>query len=289
MKWLYACIIAGSISIFLLVHTHQQNVDEFLNSLPTDDKEQITLLFNDLFLTDNFAYTLFGDKPVSLSGDFIITPWSNTIIGMRQGGCFWKKWNIWKKYRKNLKIKNFLFLEELYSASNGEICWILFINKKSFEKTIRKHQKVFDTTLGRHVDPVKLLQELESGKISLQSAINHNEFLLGILLGYGQHNPNLYQRRNELEGHGIVNRLLNPMPEKFSSKEEEIYYIYSVLQSFGEYGYSPLVIKSIHFSADPSHPETIALNKKYTFSRGKISSIYANGDLLKTTLDNLIK
>jgi hypothetical protein len=60
-----------------------------------------------------------------------------------------------------------------------------------------------------------------------------------------------------------------------------------VLCPFGDYKYSPLMIQSVHFVADHTHPETIALQQKYREQRGKISAIYAKGNFLEITLTQL--
>ena len=40
---------------------------------------------------------------------------------------------------------------------------------------------------------------------------------------------------------------------------------------FGEYAYSPLMIRAVNFIAELDHPETKILQQKYHIERGKIS------------------
>ena len=49
----------------------------------------------------------------------------------------------------------------------------------------------------------------------------------------------------------------------------------------------PHLVQSIHLMADPKHPETLFLKQKYEKLRGKISSIYAQGDFLEITLNQI--
>jgi hypothetical protein len=106
----------------------------------------------------------------------------------------------------------------------------------------------------------------------------------GVLLGYGLHNAQLYNDRLKLEK--FINfEDLPKIPEKkptpkenFASIEAKYEFLDSKLKPFGEYNYSPLIVRSVHFVADYSLSETKALKKKYKKLRSKISTIYAKGD-----------
>lgn len=131
----------------------------------------------------------------------------------------------------------------------------------------------------------------ETGKFS--SIIQDNQMLWGILLGYGVHNSKLYYERTKLDEFIYFEELpkipkMKPLPSSpFSSIEEECEYFYSLLKPFGEYNYSPLIIRPVHFMADHNHPETEKLKNKYNKLRSKISAIYAQGDFLEITLSQL--
>jgi hypothetical protein len=47
--------------------TNNMCVIETLNSIPTEHKEEINKLFEHLFKYQAFAYSLYGDKPITLS------------------------------------------------------------------------------------------------------------------------------------------------------------------------------------------------------------------------------
>lgn len=49
------------------------SVSEILKEAPLDDREDLEDLFSQLIYNNNFGYTLFGDKPVSLASFFNIT------------------------------------------------------------------------------------------------------------------------------------------------------------------------------------------------------------------------
>ncbi len=251
------------------------NCKKILEKIPPEDRLTLCSLFTSL-MNDHFAYTLFGDKPVSLAARFILTPWENTLEGMQCSGIFWKKWKVWEQYKHLFTLKNFLLIKEPYKNKNFNISIVLIINKIEFIKTVNVHLSLFESVLERKIIPEEMLKDIESNKLSFMDSINNNQMLLGILLGYGKHNSILYNRRERnyfdclaFSGAALKNSSIK-------------------LECCGDYSYSPLVIESIHFSADLEHPETKALEKRYRDLRGLISAIYAQGDFLEITLSQLV-
>lgn len=269
-----------------------QDVKDILSKIPSNDREALESLFYRMMNNDHFNYTLFGDKPISLSGDFNLTPYEN-ILWARQrcGGAFWKNWEIWEQYQNFFPLKNYLFIKEP-SINSPHVVNIIFINKKQFIEKINQYLDVFQESLKRNVTGESLLIEIEEKK-RFAPIIKNDELLWGILLGYGVHNAALYSERLKLEQ--FINfEDLPKIPEKkpssqgkFSCIEEEYEYLTSKLKFFGEYSYSPLIARSVHFVADLNHPETKALEKKYTQLRSKISAIYAQGNFLEIALSKL--
>ena len=76
-------------------------------------------------------FTLFGDKPVTLAGDYTVTPYSNILYAHENsGGIFWKNWEIWQKYQANFLLNDYLFIEEP-SPKIQSLTNLIFINKKA--------------------------------------------------------------------------------------------------------------------------------------------------------------
>src|SRR5438552_19133076 len=90
---------------------YAQDIKSILCQLSKHDKQELTELFHTLMDDDQYCYTLFGDKPVSLSGDYVVTPYEVTLSGRLPGGIFWKKWDTWKKNQKKFPIIQYLFIE----------------------------------------------------------------------------------------------------------------------------------------------------------------------------------
>lgn len=244
-----------------------------LDQLPKEDRATLESLFKFIFKTDHGAYTLFGDKPVSLSGDFTLTPWENTIEGMRCGGLFWKKWAVWETYKHMFPFTHYLMLRE--PAKGSSIHYVIVINKKEFIKIFNENLNLFQTVLDEKITPEEFLSNIEKEKKTFVESIHDNQLLWGILLGYGKHNSGLYNKRDR----PYFNTMLLSSIAIERSKIK--------LQSIGDYDYSPVIMESVHFVGERNHPETLALQKKYRELRGRISEIYSKGDFLEITLRQL--
>ncbi|MBS4167403.1 hypothetical protein [Parachlamydia sp. AcF125] len=232
-----------------------------LNQISQSEKEQLEAFFAELVVDAHFGYSLFGDKPVSLTGHFLLTPWNNVLELHKIDGDFWQKWKIWEKYQKQLEITHYLLVKEPASFKNSQ--FIILINKKAFIHAFTKHAALFHAILGAGLKPEKILQEIAEGKKTFFESIRHNPTLLGLLLGYGEHNAICFSQK------GKILKM-------------------SCLRSFGDDSrFSLLRVGSLYFLADFKHPETQALYQKYEKLRGRLSTIYAHGNFLPITLSKL--
>jgi len=267
--------------IFLVVFVvfmrlEASNVADILKTIPKDHQEDLRYLFRMIFLEQDGAYTVFGDKPVSLAGGFLIPPWKSLINGRCVGklGCAWKTW---QKYKHKFPMQQYVILGELCKFENPESVTlnIFVINKRAFIESIRNHIMFFESVLGDKVDPESFLKDLEDERISFWTSIHHNEMLLGILLGYGKHNASFFNHRA---------RHCHQVPMIMSGTKSK----YTVLNSSNRNIYPMMIVNPVQFLADLEHPETKRLQMGYKNSRKMISSIYSQGDFLEITLTRLI-
>lgn len=266
-----------------------QVVSEFLDKTPQKDKEELEQLFQDLFNHDNFGYTLFGDKPVSWA-TYSTTVFDDQGFPSGRGIDSWNKWNVWKKYAHSFPLKHYILIE-MPQARIG-FKEVYFINKCCFIHKVNEHINLFQETFGEDITGAVLLEKIEKNH-KLLCFLSSQQTLIGILLGYGEHNAQLFDKRSQI-GHFVYRREFPRIPIKmrkpakgFSSLREEFNSYFSLLTPFGDSGYSPLLVQSVFFVADHKHPETIALQKKYRKMRGEISAIYAKGNFLEITLSKL--
>ncbi|MFV0341139.1 MAG: hypothetical protein ACK5MA_11040 [Parachlamydiaceae bacterium] len=288
---LYFLVLLVFPAIFLSSYElHQEPVNGgLLRSISEVDRTRIELLFSTFVGKDPFAYVLFGDKPMALSGGFRKQSWESMLLNDAFGDLFWKRWETWKKYTLGVKFPNYLFLEENFSAFPS-IRFIIFINKKLFIKTIQNHSDRFQEITGSRLDPERLLLELENGKTSLQQAIHFNEELLGILLGFGQLNASHYSRRQQIKGPLLIPLALDETPsDGFLSIEEEMTYLNDRLQFSSNEDHALFKICPVEFVADINANETKVLCKKYRESRVRLCELYRDQSYVDVSLKQLME
>jgi len=248
---------------FFCFRLEAHELDKFINHIPAKDKQKLEKLFYGLINCDHFGYTLFGDKPVALSGHSYLTYWENFLSFQENEGLFWDSWNTWERYRMHFSFQNYLLHKEPSPFLDGGL--IILINKKAFIESIKAHLVTFENILKHPIDPEKFLQGIESGKQTLMESIACNTTLLGILLGYGKQNSVLYSHKRKVFNASCLN-----------GNDDDL-------------ASTPLLrIRSLCFMADLKSLETQLLHQKYSEMRRKLSSIYAGENFFKTSLKRLM-
>lgn len=109
--------------------------------------------------------------------------------------------------------------------------------------------------------------------------------LLGILLGYGQHNAELFAKGQQIEGPLLIPLALaqTPSPSYSTVQEEEAASIWKYLQASCN-RVDGCLIEPIMFGADKSDTATTALCKQYIKAQSKLSNIYKDQPYLETSL-----
>ena len=258
------------LTTFFCFTLHSSTVLDILKILPAEDRQDLTYLFHRVFLQQDGAYTIFGNKPVSSAASFLIPLWEATLMGYPVK--FSKSWNTWLKYKHKFPMKKYVIVSEKYtSKKSGSVAiYVYVIDKIKFIKIINNNLSLFEAVLHKKIDPEKLLNDIETEKSSFLASINNNEMLFGILLGYGKHNASLYEKSKLSR----TARILFPEKVKLKCSDEETYHM--------------MIVNPVQFMADLGHPETKALQKKYKNLRKRISDIYSQGDILEITLSQLI-
>jgi hypothetical protein len=263
--------------------------------IPKSDLEMIKDLFNHLFKFNELSFTLYGDKPISFYNPFHYIPFYLS----KQSNLFWYvervlekeksyhiEWNVWKKYEKLFPIDNFILIKEDFG--------VVLVNKRETVKAILNNIDLFFDVLGENFSIYKIFKELESGR-SLFNLLNKNHALLGILLGFGRHNSELFQRREEilsiLEPYSIPTQLncIVSQSSSYKTMQQELDDLWKKLNMLHDSDkFFPIVnLNRVLFAADLEHPETIFLKKKYEILRKKIEKIYSKKDWFEQTLIQL--
>jgi hypothetical protein len=183
--------VLQSVQIQSLVASSTDNayVCEQLQKIPAEDREALTLFFETL-LANNFAYTLFGDKPVSCDNYLAVHGDSSRKCSYLNYG---KK--TWVQYNSLFPSSKFLFK---YQRS-GIFEDIFLINKAAFLQTVEHYLPLFQSVLGNDVTPEKLLNTLSQTNISYDEALHYHSGLIGLLYGFGYTNAFCYHKSEELE------------------------------------------------------------------------------------------
>ena len=262
----------------------KSEIAEKIQAIPLEDHEKIEKFFRKLLFHHPFAYTLFGDKPVSIECFNLDKEQKPQLVGTSSEG-----YETWKKYIHLFPSSNYLFL--FYENINEKFCEITLINKNAFRQIVDKYREKFAEVFGSKVTSQKLLTFLMEKQSLWNTPMKNRDDLIGILLGFEKFNAELFQRREEIwirKGKaGITKRRTKPSPG-YASVEEEFEAIQSSVQSFDkEEKPSIHYMRLPYFMAVPDHQETIQLSRKYSEQRKRITQRYAKGDVLEITFQQL--
>jgi hypothetical protein len=276
----------------LVSNTHSDALTVF-SSIPNKDQLKIKELFNELFKYEEFAYSLFGDKPMSFSDSLLNEYSANQLLEflslkdycqdalenfVEPSEIFKKRWETWKRYRNQFKLKKYLLLDK----KRGDQVRIFLINIEAFKQVVNQNINLFKKNINPSISAESLLTQFEYENTDVFDILHHNEGLLGILLGFGKHNAMLFQQREELE------RKKKFGVYKLENIQNKLNLANTRLKPLRKH--DPYIIASINrvcFVADPEHYETIKLRHKYDNLNRKINEIYSRDDWFEQTLIQL--
>jgi hypothetical protein len=257
---------------------------QIISNIPEKDREILDGFFRNLFFFYEFGYTLFGDKPVSFETFDLEQEQKPELFQTSAVG-----YKTWSRYANLFPSNGYLFL--FFENKIEGICEITLINKAAFLKTVEDHLVKFSEVYGPEINPEKLLMHLIERQSLHNTPMNHRADLIGILLGYGKINAELFQKRNELlmTGAGIKKKRTTPS-HGYCSVEEELEVLNKSLQSFSKEGRITLnYMRLPGFAADPEQEETIRLRKKYIKMRRQITEQFVQENVLQTIAEKLCK
>jgi hypothetical protein len=248
---------------------------------------------------DVCTYVLFGDKPMAFCGVQRVEPYKpdvSQVYSFMDSICRlhlenlvqMKGWEAWKKYNHLFPSSQFAFLEN--DTPDGAT--IVLINKKAFLKQIDENIDYFKEVLGKYVTPQQILVDCLQSQDLLKDVLQNHEGLIGILLGFGRNNAQLFFRRSQLSNDvasqkfSITKHALSPS-KGFATLDEEKSDIYARIGLFNESevsDFNPLQLSLPGFVADNNSAETKQLRTGYTRQYKQILQEYKKGDFLETTL-----
>lgn len=179
--------------------------DAILLVLTGKEKRQLELFFRVLFRKGTLAYTLNGPKPLALdsfypfkSNLWIFNDFSNTNLALYKG------YIVWQKYASFFSDSDFIIWTEPSSLAK-DVDFIFAANVKKLTATLKNHQTLFKAYANVEDIDDAIVHHHIKNKTFFSHLLNHNELLLGISLGYGEENANLYcQNRDHPENNSTL-------------------------------------------------------------------------------------
>lgn len=253
--------------------------------IPEEEQNELKLLFRTLFADNDLGYTLFGDKPMSFCYLSTCAPGISThdeIFKIYQKGRIPLLPGLAALQKLPIRNDNYTFI--IYEK-NGIPDLIIIINKKSLHSVFHNNIDVFKKKYG---DDETFLSSLEEKKFDLEDLFQ-NHLALGILLGYGRKNAELFQRREHLLNNQMrIPLAFNPPPSlSFCSVDEELCALDRLLKPIRHGNYLLLLVQPIHFVGDLSSQETLQLQSQYRTTHKQLTQLFSQKDWFQIILNRL--
>lgn len=234
---------------------------------------KIEAFFRKFLFEEGGAYTLLGDKPITdmliftgLPKDTAlntVSPESLQSLTYVDDDTF-EQWKEWKKFMKDLRFKNFLFIEGK-CARDSTYSWICLINIPKAVKIIQDHELAFRKIIGdQPLDSLDIIHRLTDPKSRFLEAVFSDHYLSGLLHGYGEENSRIFAE-------GFLKEKLHTVLEQPQvSAENSMTHEYFPLPTY---------------AASKNDP----MQAKYEKQRKEIQNIYRGGNIIDITLKFLQK
>lgn len=261
--------------------------------IAAEDLAEVQTMASYLFKGGNFGYTLWCDKPISFTSmrdrfdpPQIIAEFLGVeaMVGYvffcfhPTGSTIFHAWDLFHKYlEKCSSTTHFLVKKD---------CDLWIVNKKATRGVIERHLEKFQAILGQEFHPDVFLEELENSEKSPYALVKHHFGLMGILLGYGTRNSNLFQERVDLEER-LANIDWAVNYTEWLAVQKRLDEIATTLN--GRFPIGINLIRPCHpqYVCDAKHPESMALDQKYREQSGLINEILDSPDWMERMFGTL--
>lgn len=226
------------------------SIERTLSALPQEERKNLEYVFEHLFFFDQFSYPLFGTKPMSIA---CLLPTNETRIG----------WEAWKKIAPLFCSKKFVIREYIFNGHR----FALSANLDKVEEIYNNNIDLFSRSFNGRMtlEALKICLKEEN---SLFQELMRDDICLGVLLGYGRRNSELFANNKK-----ISKEKRFPL-ESFSIGHPIFYYFSAVMP--------------VYFACDPNSEETKDLKKRYKTERANIVDM-AKRDKLFTRMLVVLK
>lgn len=101
-------------------------------------------------------------------------------------------WDKWMNWRKNHPTPGFLFRKQPTDSRN--LFNVNMINIREAVWTLEKYYELFQRELKMEFDPLEVIMEFEKEESNFWNAVFSNDYLLGILYGFGERNSFFFSK-----------------------------------------------------------------------------------------------
>lgn len=272
---------------------------KLVDQIPIEERKELEVFLQHLFARQELGYTLFGDKPVSFCFPHTYPPGLSKrkpyryILYIEGTRPFVKGLAVWNQLKnRGVKDNYSLIIYEEESCPT----FAIMINKSAFLDVVNKNIDVFQNVYGPLMTAESLLRDLEEKRSGIEALCEHH-VLLGIILGYGRHSAELFDRRWYLAFDEILPPFLyrQKTPNKgFASIAEELDYLTEHLgrpitgEWYTNTFYPFLRVTTVAFASDPNDPEAQCLISKYKACHAELTTLFDRVDWLEVILDKLL-
>lgn len=281
--------------------------------LPSDDRRALEDFFELLVKDHNFAYTLFGTKPISIADYRGEDPTSFDTLILERG------WASWCRYKHLFQSRHFELIQaDLGRQNDRHYKEIVIINKQATVNVIRKNIKIFQDFLKNEWSPESIMKAITEDNEFYKNIVRRSD-LFGILLGYGYINSLNFEKSKNLSLH-ISEETNPPLQENFeglndlglifvkgygksklkpnsrlsldlSTSKEELNKIVESVKPFelDKNDFLLDCIRSVVFSGVINDEETKSLKQNYSETRSKIIEAYDGKPMFEVTMNQWIK
>ncbi len=261
-----------------------------LAQLSDDEKHCLSIFLRMTLFYENFAYLLFGNKPVALTGC------QKTESSFSWGSDFLSPLNL--EERKGLEV--FKKMQPLFLSKNiivnitedNEYLYLKMINKKNLLRTLRENIEDFKQVLGDETTVEQLFDRITAGKDHLYNILNGHQALFGILLGFGRSNSWLFHKKDTI--YKKLNAFTQPQ-KRDDSLQKILDEIQKNTTGFNDVSderkyilKNPQLLLLPGFMVDPNSLETRQLREMYEKDRQYMKSIFSKQNFVEATLTVLM-
>lgn len=283
---------------FMMFAGIQASALHTLHSISALERKELEVFFRNLFYYDLFAYTLYGDKPMSISDYSLMDPSQQELLKIlpldqcceeimleysEPAKYLQQRWQLWKKYSHHLKIEKYVLIEKSILSRPR----LLLINKDAFIQVVNENLDLFRDVFGPNFIAANLLDRITHENTDLREILHDHQGLLGILLGFGRHNSMLFYEKDKIQKQLKMHKLNLKKAWRLQKKLETIQIHMTHFHPHDVYRIAST--NRVQFFADPYHHETILLRNKYDELNKKILEISAKEDWFEQTIKQLLE